>query len=166
MVKSIGLYQLAATVKQGVIVEIGTYHGNGAIALASGAVGRTVYTIDDYADYVGWIGEHYGAADRVIMQEHLRQVNLPIEWIDSSSERAALKWDKPIGLLYWDIGGAEPLRADFERWGRHVMSGGLFVIHDTLDRKFESDVIIRRAMTGGLWEAGPQLPMLYCLVKK
>lgn len=166
LVKSLGLYQLAGMIRAGSLVELGTYHGNGAVSLASHSHGRTVYTIDDYADYTGWMGEHYGAPEREIMQHHLNDLNLPIEWIEKESHQAAQTWDKPIGLLYWDIGGADRLCADFEAWQSHVMRGGLFVIHDTLDRNFKSDELIEGAIQSGQWAAGPQLPMLYTLVKQ
>lgn len=163
MDKSIGLYHLAQMVKQGVIVELGTYQGNGAIALASGAPDRLTYTIDDYSHRVDWMGNEPGRTDKALMLLNVEESGLPIAWINRSIEEAARSWQGPIGLLFWDTGGND-IQADFELWSKHLVSGGMFVMHDTDDRHFHSDEIERRALDLG-WQRGPEFRTLYTVVK-
>lgn len=163
MAKSIGLYHLASMVTEGVIVELGTLHGNGAVALASGAHGRKVYTIDDYADRVDWVGNVSGRADKALMKLNVEESGLPIIWINQSAQKAVWSWHEPIGLLFWDTGG-NSLHDDFVLWRKHLVSGGLFVMHDTDDRVFHSDEVTREAYEM-YWQAGPEFRTLYTVVK-
>ena len=63
------LYDLAKSVTNGAIVELGTFHATGAIALwhgsAAGAL-ATVYTIDDYTFKRGWALEAYVPEDQKV----------------------------------------------------------------------------------------------------
>ncbi|KKK57207.1 hypothetical protein LCGC14_3056840, partial [marine sediment metagenome] len=52
------LTKLASKVTEGCIVELGSYHGKGARALAREAQVQ-VYSIDDYTRKRGWINELY-----------------------------------------------------------------------------------------------------------
>lgn len=162
--KSKGLYRLAGMVTRGAIVELGAYQGNGAVSLAAGAAGkRIVYTIDDFNHHVDWMGNEPGRADEALLRLNIEKSGLPITWINSSIQQAAETWNAPIGLLHWDT-GSNDIHADFERWARHILPGGLFVMHDTDDRHFHSDEIEREALAAG-WSLGPTLRMLYSVVK-
>lgn len=163
MAKSLGLYQLAAQVTEGALVELGTYQGNGAIALASGAPGRTVYTIDDYDHHVDWMGNEPGQTDLDLFMAHVLESDLNIVWVDQSAAQAGAKWDIPIGLLFWDT-GTNALADDFAQWSSHLLPGGMFVMHDTDDFTFHSNEIVRGALQAG-WQLGPQHRTLYTVIK-
>lgn len=163
MDKSTGLYRLASLIERGCIVELGAYQGNGAVALASGAPGRITYTIDDFDHHMDWMGNQPGRADKALLLLNIDESGLPIAWINSTAEKAAVTWNNPIGLLYWDT-GSYTIHDDFEMWSRHLIPGGMFVMHDTDDRTFHSDEIERAALAQG-WTLGPKLRMLYTVVK-
>lgn len=164
MAKSMGLYQLAATVTQGVIVELGAYQGNGAISLAAGSQGRRlVYTIDDYQQHVDWMGNEPGRVDKALLHLNIEESGYPIAHINQSTEEAEQNWDMPIGLLFWDT-GSNDLLEDFWLWSKHLVMGGLFVMHDTDDRHFHSDEVTKEALERG-WALGPTFRTLYTVVK-
>lgn len=164
MEKSKGLYRLAQSVTHGEIVELGTYQGNGAVALASGAQQKHfVYTIDDYDHHVDWMGNEPGAEDKALMLKRIKASGLPILWIDSTAQKAAAHWTLPVGLVFWDTGD-ETIMEDFKAWSPYLVSGGLFVMHDTDNRVFHSDEIEREARRAG-WSSGPHYRTLYTVMK-
>lgn len=164
MEKSKGLYRLASLVTSGVIVELGAYQGNGAVSLAAGAQSeRVVYTIDDFDHHVDWMGNEPGRTDKALLLLNIDESELPICWVNSTAAAAADKWEMPIGLLHWDT-GTNTIHDDFNAWSKHLVGGGLFVMHDTDDRTFHSDEIEREALGMG-WTLGPQMRMLYSVVK-
>jgi hypothetical protein len=158
--KAISLYTLAQSVKDGVILELGTYHGCGSIALAWGAMkGATVDTIpipvitcDDYTPKRGWIGEPYGPEDKAIFFHNVAKARVKVSLMEMDESALLAQWakmQKPfIGLLFWDLGGGR-LVSDFERWSPLVMPGGVFAIHDTGDRKFGTSKVIGYAEQHG-----------------
>lgn len=165
MAKSLGLYRLAASApSSGTIVELGAYHGNGAVSLAAGAGGkRIVFTIDDFDHHVDWVGNNPGRADKALLLLNIQESRLPISWIDRSTEEMAKIWWQPIALLFWDT-GSDSLVDDFEVWSKHLVSGGMFVMHDTDERQFHSDEVTRLAVERG-WSVGPEYRTLYTVVK-
>lgn len=163
MAKSAGLYRLAGLVKKGVIVELGAYRGNGAVSLAAGAPDRVTYTIDDFNGHVDWMGNEPNMSDQMILLRNIKDSRLPIVWLDLSVEEAARSWTKPIGLLFWDT-GSNDLHNDFEVWGKHLVPGGLFVMHDTDYFNFHSDEVTREALRLG-WTLGPEYRTLYTVIK-
>jgi len=164
MAKSIGLYHLAGLVKEGAIVELGSYQGNGAVSLASGAQRSiTVFTVDDFDHHVDWMGNEPNRADKALLLLNIRESGLHIKWIDSTAEQAVEGWRLPIGLLFWDTGDST-IHDSFQAWSKHLVSGGLFVMHDTDDRHFHSDEIEREALAAG-WSLGPQYRTLYTVIK-
>src|SRR5574341_1681203 len=104
MDKARSLFALAGEVKSGAIVELGTYHGCGAISLAWGALGLPVITIDDYTEKKGWIGEPYGPKDRGIFRESIARagVTIQITLFDMDVDKVSDWWltvRNDIGLL-------------------------------------------------------------------
>jgi hypothetical protein len=163
MDKSLGLYRLASQVREGVIIELGAYQGNGAISLASGAPLCPVYTVDDYNHRIDWMGNEPGGEDREILHGNIEESGLPIVHLDKSVSAALKDWRLPIGLLFWDTGSNEMLD-DFNLWQKHIVSGGMFVMHDTDDFTFHSNEVTKAALALG-WTLGPQYRTLYTVVK-
>lgn len=167
MDKARSLYKLAREAVGGVIVELGTYHGCGAISLAWGtSAGHhlPVFTIDDYLSKNGWIGEAYEPQDREIFWRnvHIAGMGKKIELLEINADAANHGWlegipASPIALLFWDIGGAR-LFDDFIKWQSLIVKGGVFAIHDTADKKFGFDQVCLLAQAAGEWKFEGMMP--------
>ena len=104
------LYKLAKAAKGGVIVELGTYHGAGAVALAFGARAghrMPVYTVDDYIERAGWVGEKYYPQDRERFFDCVAHAGVEVELIQKNATEAGEGWSDPVSLLSWDLGVKE-----------------------------------------------------------
>lgn len=130
------LYELAHNVDpDSCIVEIGSWKGRSTIWLAAGAkagLGARVVAIDP----------HEGSAlhsDGESTEHALRQnldvagVSDQVDVVVGTSEAAAERWSRPIGLLWIDGDHAyESVRRDFLLWEGNVVDGGIVALHDTL----------------------------------
>lgn len=126
----------AASVRRGIIVEIGSYRGKSAVALAHGVRGRDVpiWCVDPHEEFVGALGGTFGPQDRAEFfrtmlstraYEQVRLVNLP-------AAQLAEAWHDPIGMLFIDGDHRyDAVRSDFDRWYPHVVAGGVIALDDT-----------------------------------
>lgn len=117
----------------GVIVDIGTYQGGSAIALASGGTQR-VYSIDIHEDHETRTGiGHflYTTHDRRAAEEHIESFGLTdrIELVRANSTQVGLEWDTPIGVVFVDADPADAVE-NVRCWSRHVVPGGWMILHD------------------------------------
>lgn len=160
MMKSETLYKLAKQAHSGAIVELGTWHGNGAISLAWGTRagnGCPVHTVDPFVESYGWIGEPYHPEDLDIFRANIARTKVGIHLHQMTSQDAARAWIGPIALLFWDVGGKGPdetrafLQSDFDAWGPHVIPGGLYAVHEPGDHQFGGRSLIERAQESGAW---------------
>jgi predicted O-methyltransferase YrrM len=131
----------------GPALEVGTYCGKSAVYLgaAARAVDGTVFTVDHHRgseeNQAGW--EHHDASlvdpetglmdtlpffRRTIARAGLEEVVVAVVGRSTTVSRW---WATPLSLLFIDGGhGEQPAREDYQGWARHVMPGGLLVIHD------------------------------------
>lgn len=137
----------ASRVESGVIVELGTYHGAGAVALAIGTQLThkvPVYTIDDYSYKTGWAGEAYTNEDeRIFKSKMFEYPDLEIRFIKGNISNISLQWSRQIGLLFWDLGCMDRMLADIWAWGRFIIPNGRVIIHDTFDFKLGTEDVLR-----------------------
>lgn len=147
------LTKLASQVNEGFIVELGTYHGKGTIALAKEAKVR-VYTIDDFEEKHGWIGERYGPEDEEVFWDNINNAGLENEivHVKMTFEEAAEQWQWDIGLLYWDPGMIGRFRQDFMDWNTFVIPGGIFIAKDTAQGHLGTFGLINEVIRMGSWE--------------
>ena len=89
-------------------VEIGTDEGGSAL-VAKGATDVDIYTIDKDKKY--------------------RFEDPAINFITKPSVEVAETWNKPVGVLFID-GDHNQVKADFNAWEKHVVSGGYILFHD------------------------------------
>jgi len=137
-VEALRLFECACSVpRDQCIVEIGSYRGRSATALALGAScggGAFVYAVDPHDPFEGVLGGHFGPPDQEAMYRNLswagvgqwvKAVNLPSTMIASS-------WPHTnIGLLWIDGDHRyEAVRADIDLWYPHVVDGGIIALHD------------------------------------
>ena len=154
--KALTLYTLARSCERP-IIEIGTYHGLGTIALALGArdgLGAHVYTVDPFVDYTGWIGDHYDEEDLIIFEDNVSELGLArdITLLRDSSENVVHSWTEPYDLLFWDIGGKR-LIDDYMDWYIHCAPGGLFAIKDLRTWGFGLQNVIDHALDNGFTQS-------------
>jgi len=150
--KVLALYTLARE-SVNPIIELGTYHGCGTIALALGSrdgLGAPVYTIDPFQDYTGWIGDHYSPSDLDIFTANISALNLTdhITLLRDSSENISRRWKDPYDLLFWDIGGSR-LVTDYMDWYIHCASSGIIVVKDLASWGFGFQYVLDHALGNG-----------------
>jgi predicted O-methyltransferase YrrM len=131
----------------GPLVEIGTYCGKSTLYLAAAAreAGRVVVTVDHHRGseehQPGWEYHDPGLVDpsvgRIDTLPLLRRtlhdagVEESVVAVVGASTAVAALWSTPVALVFIDGGHTEAAaRADYDGWARHVMPGGLLVIHD------------------------------------
>lgn len=117
----IKLYTFAKNVPEnGVIVDIGTFHGSSAFAMALGSDPSVhVYTVDPFDDPAFYrIRKEFGLEDRVIFYK-------------KTGEEVSKDWDIPIDMLFIDaIHNYDGVKQDLGFFGVHVKKGGLILAHD------------------------------------
>jgi hypothetical protein len=117
------------------IVELGTYHGKGTVALAQGVVlsgnDVEVITVDDYKEKKGWIGERYCPEDAQVFYANIKSVGIHITHSRMNFDDAVKMWTRPIGLLYWDPGCVERFENDWLNWSPFIIPDGVFIVKDT-----------------------------------
>lgn len=145
--------EFASQITEGFIVELGSFHGKGTIALAKEAKVK-VYSIDDWQEKHGWIGERYGPEDEEIYWANIKEAGLEdkIIQLDMPFEEAAEQWQWDIGLLYWDPGMMGRFRRDFADWSGFICENGIFIAKDTAQGHLGTFPIILSAIKLGTWE--------------
>ncbi|WP_169980196.1 class I SAM-dependent methyltransferase [Tautonia rosea] len=136
------LRRLASQVRTGCIVEVGSYRGKSAVALASGVHARpeperpAIYCVEPHRPFVGFYGGAFGPEDRGAYYEAMCRTGAfrNVALIGLSSEQITPGWTDPVGLLFLDGDHRyEGVRRDFECWEPHVAPGGLVVFDDATD---------------------------------
>ena len=147
------LTNLASQITEGCIVELGSYHARGSIALAKEAQVE-VYSIDDFEEKHGWIGERYGPEDEEIYWQNLKEAGLEnvVKQIKMPFEDAAEQWQVDVGLVYWDPGMVNRFQQDFLDWAYFVTPNGLFIAKDTAQGHLGTFPVIETAIGCGHWE--------------
>jgi predicted O-methyltransferase YrrM len=152
------LHSMAANLKAGSIVEIGSWRGKSAIALALGA--RTqdetcrpmIYCVEPHAEFVGVYGGRFGARDRRAFFEAVLRADCAegIALLNLPSTAAARAWTGPIGLLFIDGDHSEPaVQSDLDAWASFVVDGGYIAFDDALDSDVGPARVIARLLASG-----------------
>jgi hypothetical protein len=123
------LFRAAAAAESGCIVEIGSHHGQGTLALCAGSsVGAKlpVYAIDPHEGTTGTTGGTFGPEDRAAFFRNLSKTDLIryVRLVNTTSTVAAAGWREPISLLV--IAGDHrcgSVYADFAAWQPHLRPG-------------------------------------------
>ncbi len=147
------LFNIARSVKDGCIVEIGSYRGKSTVALCLGSkqgAGVTVYAIDPHEIFEGALGGKFGPEDRKAFfhnmintgcYETVRLINLP-------SEKAGSGWCDPISFLWIDGDHRyEIVRKDVEVWEPHVVVGGTIAFHDSVNPSLGPNKVISEILS-------------------
>jgi hypothetical protein len=130
------LFQAAAAVKSGCIVEVGSYRGRSTIALCAGSsVGAKlpVFAVDPHEEAVGVFGGKFGPQDRVAFFKNLLKTGMVtyVRLINTTSDIVARGWKAPVSLLFIDGDHRyESVSADFDAWLPHLGPGATVVFNE------------------------------------
>lgn len=154
------LYELGRSAPAGGhIVEIGSFHGSSAVALALGSRkgnGQRVYSIDPYEPFSP-PGERrtYGPSDRIpLLRNLLRGGVVENVWlINLPSHQAARAWSDPISLLWIDGDHSyEGAKRDLDCFGSFLLPGGMIAFDDATDPALGPSRVIEEAVAAGRLE--------------
>lgn len=135
------LYELAHDVRTGCIVEVGSFRGRSATALALGSMagaGVPVYAIDPHEPFVGVLGGRFGPADRKAFFENTLRAGVveAIRLVNLSSEVVSPGWAHGISLLWLDGDHTyEGVSRDLRCWRPYLLPGAVVALHDSNDPK-------------------------------
>lgn len=160
--------------KNAVIVEIGSYRGISALAMALGARSAnktfTLYAIDPWQKGVGKIGITYSGAEvfpcfvKNITAFGLIGQIIPIM---AFSQVAFRFLHDPIDLLFIDGGHRfSDVNFDYTRWSRKVVNGGKIAFHDYSSRFPGIDKVVANAIASGDWDNINIIDSIWSATKK
>ncbi|SHF57832.1 Methyltransferase domain-containing protein [Desulfacinum infernum DSM 9756] len=136
------LGRLASNVLEGCIVEIGSFRGKSAVALALGVRRNPrdpkpqIYCIEPHQEFRGYYGGRFGPEDRGAFYRVMVATGAfaEVALVNLSSEQAGPCWREPIGLLFVDGDHRyESVKRDFQCWEPHVLPGGVIAFDDSTD---------------------------------
>jgi glycosyltransferase involved in cell wall biosynthesis len=134
------LRRLAASASGGCIIEVGSWRGKSAVALALGVRDRAapipIFCIEPHRPFVGFYGGQFGPTDRGVFYRVMQRTGAfrEVALVNLSSEDVAATWASPVGLAFIDGDHRHAqVRRDFECWDRHVVLGGLIAFDDAID---------------------------------
>lgn len=170
--EAVCLHELASKVKEGCIVEVGSYRGKSTVALATGSQqghNVPVFAIDPHESFVGPVGGVFGPQDRSAFfsnmlrtgcTESVRLINLP-------SQSVVETWSHSIGLLWLDGDhNYDAVARDFFGFAPFVLPGGHIALHDSLDKGLGPAQVIGEALESGKYEMVTQVDLTTVLRKK
>jgi len=153
------LIRLAAQVSvDSCVLEVGSYRGRSATALALGAKSggnAPVYAIEPHEQYVGVLGGTFGPADRQAFFRNVIKAGVAeqIRLVNLSSEVVSKGWSRPIGMLWLDGDHSfEGVQRDFEAWAPFLVSDAVVAFHDAHDPALGPRQMIDRLLADGDFE--------------
>ena len=150
------LYRLASEVREGCIVEVGSYRGRSTAVLARGSEkghGAPVYAVEPHEPFVGARRGGGGPADRAagVRNKVGTAAAPPRRRHNTSSEVVAAGWKEPVALLWIDGDHSyEGVRRDFDAWEPHLLPGCDLVLDDTDDPGLGPQQLVDE-LTGAGW---------------
>lgn len=168
------LKRLASSVEQGCILEVGSFRGKSAVAMALGVRANDkhkpqIYCIDPHQKFVGFYGGEFGPVDRAAFFEAMLKTEAyqEVALINLSSEVIAPGWKEPIGLAFIDGDHTyEGVKRDYVCWLNHVMPGGLIVFDDAADPNCGPAELLREILPSGDIEQIEQVGKIIVTRKK
>ncbi len=149
------LMGLASQVREGVIVEIGSYRGRSTIALAVGSSrghAAPVYAIEPHENFTGVLGGRFGPEDKTAFQRNIAHSTLSrlIHLISATSEAAAESWSLEIGLLWIDGDHRyQAVKKDFELWSPFLRADGQIAFDDSTVVGLGPHTLIKEILSAG-----------------
>ena len=150
----------AAQVSAGCIVEVGSWRGKSAIALAAGASEIAephrplVYCVDPHRQAVGVYGGRFGPHDRPEFYRAMLRAGYAeaVALINLPSAVVAHAFAEPVGLLFIDGDHTEAaVQADVDAWTPHLLPGAMMLLDDAVDPEVGPYKVIARLTASGRW---------------
>ncbi len=169
------LYRRAALLGAGCIVELGSWRGKSAIALARGAQAQPpdrrpmVHCIEPHAEFVGVYGGKFGPVDRKMFYEAMLRAGCTegVALINLSSAAGAKAWSTPIGLLFVDGDHSQDaVKADVDSWAPFIIDGGFIAFDHAIDRAVGPAHVIAAMLESGLYRCVETVGKIVVLQKK
>jgi MMP 1-O-methyltransferase len=129
-------YELAKSVTDGCIVEVGSYRGRSTAALAFGSLAgarRPVYAIEPHEPFVGPLGGQYEPLDRGHFMQKLVELGLfhLVRLVNLDSQFLGARWPQPVGLLWLDADHRyEAVARDIGHWRAFLREGAAVVLRE------------------------------------
>ena len=153
--KAYAFYELARlTPAGGVIIEIGCYLGMGTVPLWYGARDGhrcTVYAVDPYVEFFGWIGERYGPEDQKVWESNMAKEKVHPKLVKGYSHELSQVWKEPVSLAIFDIPTRNTYLEAARDWEKHVVVGGLIGLRDIDDYSMGTEEAIEYLLGTGRW---------------
>jgi hypothetical protein len=150
------LYDLARGVREGCIVEVGSFRGRSTVVLARGAEhghGVRVYAVEPHEPFVGPRGGRFGPEDRAAFFRNMVRTGAyrTVRLLNTSSEIVAAGWTEPVALLWLDGDHSYAgVRRDFDAWAPHLVPACDLVLDDTDDPELGPHRLVEE-LTGAGW---------------
>jgi predicted O-methyltransferase YrrM len=131
------LYNLAKDVREGCIVEVGSYRGRSAVALGRGSLDGhrvPVFAIEPHAEFIGERGGVFGPPDRAAFYQAMLRTDCYkiVRLVNLTSETVAPNWNEPVGLLFIDGDHSEEgVRRDWNCWSPRLRADATVAFDDS-----------------------------------
>lgn len=169
------LRRLASECQDGCIVEVGSFRGKSAVALAWGvrdvlpaSARPQIYCIEPHRPFTGFYGGDFGPADRgafyatMVATEAFQEVAL----VNLSSEEVTPSWTRKIGLLFIDGDHRyDGVKRDFDCWDAHLSQGGILAFDDATDRECGPYRLIEEILATGRYDLADKAGKIVVLRK-
>jgi hypothetical protein len=166
------LYAEARNLREGCIVEIGSYRGRSTAALALGTLAGfnvPVYAIEPHETFTGAYGGRFGPADRAIFFKNMLALGIAetVRLVSLSSEYVTEIWPMPVGLLWVD--GDHTLRGvqrDIVCWHPHLRPDAVIIFDDATNPRMGPFAVIEEMLSGVEWVHGPSIGKTVTLFRR
>jgi predicted O-methyltransferase YrrM len=154
------LYTAAQTVKDGCIVEVGSWLGRSTAALALGTragYNVPVYAVDPHESFRGILGGNFGPADRTIFMQNMLRLEITdvVRMVSVSSEYITASWPDVVGLLWIDGDHRyKAVKRDLACWLPHLRPNATIIFHDATDPRIGPLHVIDELLATAQWERG------------
>ena len=151
------LYHEAEIIRDGCIVEIGSWRGRSTAALAYGSragYGVPVYAIEPHENSCGIFGGEFSPKDRTAFLENILRLGIAdtIRLVNLSSEFIG-SWPDVVGLLWIDGDHRyKAVRRDIDRWLPFLRPNATIIFHDANDPRIGPQHVIDDLVANGAWE--------------
>jgi predicted O-methyltransferase YrrM len=166
------LYTAAQTVKDGCIVEVGSYLGRSTAALALGTRAGyyvPVYAVDPHESFRGILGGNFGPADRTVFMQNMLRLDITdvVRMVSVSSEFITASWPDVVGLLWIDGDHRyKAVKRDLACWLPHLRPNATVVFHDVTDPRIGPFHVVEELLAMPEWERGAAVDRTVALQRR
>jgi predicted O-methyltransferase YrrM len=152
------LFELAQCVRDGCIVEVGSWRGRSTVALALGsrrAYNVPVYAIEPHEPFHDVCGGAYGSHDRVKFFENMTAAAVLdiVRLVNLSSEYVTKDWPFSVGLLWIDGDHSyRGVKRDIACWLPHLRPDATIAFHDAIEPRLGPYHVVEELIATGKWQ--------------